>query len=90
MAINEGFSFLTQDQLIKYFKEEDHIDLTLVEETENINVGHNHVVEMINYCSMGDYQDAIMIVKIINDIVWFGDIRREQALVVKVLYYRKG
>jgi len=29
--------------------EEDHTDLTFVDETENTNVGHNHVLEMINY-----------------------------------------
>jgi len=87
MVFNKIFIFLTQDQFKKYIKREGVTDLTLVEETENINIGHNHVVEMINYCSYGDYQRAITIVEIINEVVWFGKWRGEIDLIVKVLFY---
>ena len=86
--MNEEFSFSTQDKLNKYCKEEGNIDLTLLDDTEAINVSHNHVLEMINYCSLGDYQRAFKIVENVKDIFISAKALSEESLAVKVIYYR--
>jgi len=88
LKMSHGYSFSTQDKLKKYCKDNENIDLTLIDESENINVDHIKVLEMINFCFLGDYQNTIKIVTIMHDILFTSNYFGERQLAVKVLYYR--
>ena len=79
-----GYSFSTQDKLKLYCTENENIDLTLYEETEKINVDHINVLEMINYCFMGNYQKSIIIVDVMNLILIISKYFGAKKLAVKV------
>ena len=83
-----GFSFSTQDKLKKYCKKEGIFDLSLIitDDSENIVVDHTNVLEMINYCTLGDYIVATHIVHVINDILLLNNPAGDLA--EKALFYR--
>jgi len=56
---DKGYSFTTQDKLKDYCKK-NWINLGLTVYDPTIN--HDKILEIINYCSLGDYDDSVALV----------------------------
>ena len=56
---DEGYSFATQDKL-KEFCKKNSITLGLTNYDPTIN--HDDILEIFNYCSLGDYDDCVALV----------------------------
>ena len=54
-VIERGFSFITQDKL-KEFCRKNNINFELWSYDPELQVHHTRILEIINYCSMGDYE----------------------------------
>ena len=55
----KGFSFITQEKLKDYCKKNSIILNLLVYE---LTLNHDKILEIINYCSLGDYDDSVALV----------------------------
>jgi len=60
--IERGFSFRTQDKL-KEFCRKNNINFELWNYDPELQVHHTRILEIINYCSMGDYEVALSLVE---------------------------
>ena len=56
---DKGFSFITQEKLKDYCKKNSIILNLLVYE---LTLNHDKILEIINYCSLGDYDDSVALV----------------------------
>ena len=56
---DKGFSFITQEKLKDYCKK-NLINLNLCEYEHTLT--HDKILEIINYCSLGDYDDSVAMV----------------------------
>ena len=56
---DEGFSFITQEKLKDYCKKNSIILSLMVYE---LTLNHDKILEIINYCSLGDYDDSVALV----------------------------
>ena len=55
-VIERGFSFITQDKLKEYCKK-NHINFELWNYDPELQVHHTRLLEIINYCAMGEFED---------------------------------
>jgi len=58
-----GYSFRTQERLKDYCKNRTiHLEMLWFNGIHLFTIGHTSVLKMINYCSLGDYENAVEMV----------------------------
>ena len=80
----KGYNFQTQEKL-KSFCKENRINLELDSEGFLPLIEHDRTLEIINYCSLGDYEKAVSLVMIVSGFL--EDRRIEYLPKVEFLFY---
>ena len=64
---DKGYSFKTQEKL-KDCCQKNRINLDLVEYRQTVD--HDQILEMINYCSLGDYDHSVALALEVRRVVF--------------------
>ena len=64
---DKGYSFQTQEKL-KDYCQKNRINLDLVEYRQTVD--HDRILEMINYCSLGDYDHSVALALEVRRVVF--------------------